>query len=306
ARLNRTLSFDTFNYHMKKLKVKNYIQPLNKNNIRKGQKLFYTLSQYIKQEIKLGIYLISNNEKTISELEDERERLTHIYYTVFYIIAIKPPPIEVNSEYQNNAGVSIEDLTHEFSSVLGYSYIRLTKVLLSGVLRALEQEGLIQKKKDTNTNHYRYFANSIFEQFISDNITTFETLIVLRYNYLWRVLRAPTERERTIIQLYWGNEYTNEQILNFSRQRKENKLKSEYKELRKKHREWVDIFDHSIYSSYNNIMKTYSNLIEKYPVISSSIIRKFFPKFLIEEIQGINKKYKNKKYPIALPVRFIN
>ena len=147
ARINKTLSFDTFNYHMKKLKVKNYIQPLNKNNTRKGQKLFYTLSPYIKQEIKLGIYRISNNEKTSSELEGERERLRHIYYTVFYIIATKPPPIEVNSEYRNNAGVSIEDFTREFSSVLGYSYIKLTKSLLNGVLRALGKEGLIQKKK---------------------------------------------------------------------------------------------------------------------------------------------------------------
>jgi len=306
SNINKQLSFDTFNYHIRNLIDKNYIQPLNKYTTRRGQKLFYELSGPIKQEIRLGIFRITDNNIVTSETNDERELLRHMYYVIFYVIALKPPPIEADEEYQNNDGVTLENLTKEFSSVLGYFYLKLTKRFIRRVLKALEHEGLVQKQKCHNSNVIRYVVNPMFRQLLQDCITTFQHDIVLRYHYLWRVLRPPKSHEKGIMKVIWDEDYLNEQILDFKRQRKANKLSLEYRELCKKHREWVDIFDHNIFNSYKNIKITYSQLFEKYPVISNQIMKVYFPEFLIKEIQEIDKKYKGKKYPISLKSTFTN
>lgn len=301
--INKQLSFDTFNYHIRNLVDKNYIQPLNKFNTRRGEKLFYELSGHIKQEIRLGIFRITDNRIVTKQANDERDLLKHMYYVIFYVIAVKPSPIEVDEEYQNNEGVSVEDLTKEYSSVLGYFYLKLTKRSVKRVLKALEHEGLIQKQKCPKSNVIRYVVNSMFGQLLQDCITTFQHDIVLRYNYLWRV-RPSKRHEKDIMKVIWDEEYLNEQIIDFQKQRKANKLSSEYRELRKKHSEWVDILDYNIFNSYKNIKITYSQLFENYPVISNQIMKVYFPEFLIKEIQDIDKKYKGKKFPISLKSTF--
>lgn len=304
-KVNKQLSFDTFNYHMKNLVAKNDIQPLNKNNTKKGEKLFYELSLHIKQEIRLGIFRINDN-KTFSEVNAEQDILKYTYYTIFYIIALKPPPIEVDIEYQYKYGVSVEDLTKEFSSVLGYTYLKLTKKLIRRVLGVLEKEGLVQKQKVNNVKEYRYFVNLNFGQFISECITTFQHHIILRYNYLWKMLRAPKYRERPIMRMIWDEDYINEAILDFRKRRNLVKSSPKYKELSKGKKDLVDIFDNTIYDSYIRIKETYSNLFEKYPVISNQILRIYFPDFLIEEVQNIKNKFPNKKYPSPLTATFTN
>ena len=60
-KINRELSFETYNNHIKKLIEKGHIRIIN-NDAKRGQRIFYCLTNMIKQEIDLGIIQFTYDE----------------------------------------------------------------------------------------------------------------------------------------------------------------------------------------------------------------------------------------------------
>jgi DNA-binding Lrp family transcriptional regulator len=296
-RINKILSFETYSYHIKKLKEDGYIGILN-NDAKRGQKVDYCLTDIIKQEIDLGIFQF-NHDKSYQQLQNIRERKKQIYYKILCAITIKPPLLTYNVDYEDKLGVTIEELSSEFSSVLEYWYIKLNIKIIKEALTFLEKEGLIKKLEIDN--QYRYIlAYDKLKDFVTDCITIFQNLITLRYLYSWRAIRRPKPVERRIYEMLWNKENITQQILNLNEIRKENKKSPHHKEILEKNRDWVDNFDFNIYHNFKQLESKYSELYIEYPTITNFILDVYYPKFLRDEIKNITNKNKNKKYPRAL------
>ena len=180
-----------------------------------------------------------------------------------YVIDVKPPPLVYNAEYDNRPGVTINDLTCEFSTVMGYSYVKLSSTLIKKALTFLENEGLIEKIEIKETKEYCYMPCNGFGRFVQECIGIFQHHVNLRYTYLWRTIRPPKPKERKVLEMVWDKEYVNQQILNFKEELNKNKQTSTYRDLVKDRGEWIDIFDYNIFNEFEKIKKNYSESFYK-------------------------------------------
>jgi hypothetical protein len=292
-KIDRELSFETYDNHIKKLIEGNYLRIINRD-AKNGQKIFYCLSDITRQEIDLGI-LQYNHDKTYQQLQDIREIKIRIYYKILCTIAIKPPLLVVTPEYENYPGVTIKELSNEFTSVLEYWYIKLSVRIIKEALIFLENKGLVKKIKIDN--EYRYIlAYDELKDFVMECMEIFKTLVTIRYMYLWRVIRRPRLEERRIYEMFWNKDLIKQELAKLNEIRIGNKKSPKYRELKKEKKEWVDNFDFNIYHKFKQLENKYSVLFDKYPTITNLILDVYYPQFLRDEIKSITNKNKNKKY----------
>ncbi len=336
-KINKELSPLTFNYHIRKLEKEKIIIALDKDTHRKGQKLFYSLTKSAQDKLKMGMLKFSFNDDRDFRIQEKEEIAQQTFYKVLCIVGLTllPNPILVEPKrddkqemiirellsitaelsgkprkikpikYKKLVGVSVEDIISNMSSLIAYWHIVPDRQLVESALNFLKKEKLIKEHSLNDEKRYT-LSKSIIGNFISDCIQIFFGVGQVRLRHIWQRIRKPTKLETEYFLLYFPRKDFNDQIKFLKKMLKNNKenldkLRKEYPEKynkKKKNIIWYEQFcDYQLNKSIQFLRKKHSKLFSKYPGIADMLFDIFFPKFLVRDIEKMDKKYKNKKFP---------
>ena len=191
----------------------------------------------------------------------------------------------------------------EFGINNGYS------VSIQNAFDILEKEKILTRIINTENGSRYIISEPNIEKFIIDCLKIRDSLIKLRFHFIWKNLRNPSPEEREYFEYYNGKDYTDrlfERVTTHLRQkRKVNKDNLEYKTNLKTKGELienVEDMEYNIYEYGNEIKRKYRRLFKKYPILKEMFFESIYTHFIRREIENtIKKKMKIKGKWIKKP-----
>jgi len=337
-KINKELSPSTFNNHIRRLEKDEIIIALDKNIHKRGQKLFYSLTDSARDKLKMGMLKFSSNSDKEFKIQEKEERVQQVIYKVLCTIALAriSNPVEPKQnkkeedvitelqsiiaelsgkprkikplKFKKLVGVSLEDIINDMSSLIAYWHIIPNREMLKSALDYLKKEKLIKEHYLNNERRYT-LSNSLVGNFIIDCIQFFFGIGQFRYRHIWQNIRSPTKWESEYFLLYFPSKDFISQIAFLKKTRQSNKQRLEKlrkenpKEYYKKKNEVItnkQFWDYQLFISLKILKENHSKLFRKYPGIADMLFDIFFPKHLILDIKDMDQKYKNESFPTLI------
>lgn len=321
--LNKTISPDTFNYHLKRMKKHGYIKQKKSKLWKRGQTTPFCLTRRTKQEIELDILQISysddNNNKdhpktsfsklnkqklkkqyndnAYDEIKETRKKIIQMILTVQTTKAHTPFPDNDYFQYPNT--ISINDIMNGVSGIVHFWYLnfKLKREQVQDAFEILEKEKILTRIITTENGPRYIISEPNIEKFVIDCLKIRDSLISFRFHFIWKNLRNPSPEEREYFEYYNGKEYTdrlfNDVITHLRQKRKVNKDNSEYKTNLKTRRKLIndmEDMDYNIYEYGNEIKRKYKRLFKKYPILKKMFFESIYTSFVRREIEKTVKK----------------
>ena len=312
--LNKEISTDVFNYHIKKLKENKYIKRNIVNWIR-GKKIPYSLTRMTKKEIELGIFQITYKD-TISQemlsypsLVKQEEQTTRNYQNniietrkkIFQIIvnlaSTQAGPIYIDDENELYPGtISIDDIMRGIpgSSPFWHYNFNFSREELEDAFQLLEKEKIISKINIPSKEPRYIISNPKLAEFVLECLNLKDGMINIRFHLIRKHVRNPSPLERIYHEFHDGKKHTDSIFYDEVKILKENKIKNKqdpnYHKLRQEMIERIEDLDYNIYNYAQEIRKKYKRIFKKYPVITKFVFESVYPLFLQNEIEKTIKK----------------
>lgn len=329
--LNKNISPDTFNYHLKMMKRYDYIKQKKDKLWKRGQTTPFCLTRRAKKEIELGIFQISytnNNNKDHSETsfsklkrqklkkqynDNEYDEIKEIRKKIIQMIlivqAIKSLTSYPNKDYfQFSNTISVNNIMNGISGVVPFSYLnfKLKREQVQDAFEILEKEKILTRIITIGYESSYTITEPNIKKFIIDCLKIRDSLISLRFHIIWKNLRNPYPEEREYFEYYKGKEYTDRlfnDVTTKLRQKKNiDKDSSKYNTNLKKFGETIDDMNYNIYEYENEIKMKYRSLFKKYPILEKMFFENIYPPFIRREIKkNVKKKIKVKEKWIKKP-----
>lgn len=308
--LNKKISTDVFNYHIKKLKENKYIKQ-NIVKLVRGKKTPYSLTRITKKEIELGIFQITYRD-TISQemlsyprLVKQEEQISRNYQDniietrkkIFHIIvnlsSTKVGPTYIDEENELYPGtISVDDIMRGIpgSSPFWHLNFKLNKEELEDAFHLLEKEKIISEIKIPSKEPRYIITNPILAQFVIECLRIKDGFMILRFYLIWKNLRNPSPLERRYHEFHDGKKHTDSIFNDVTKILYENKQEPNYNNRKKEVNEQIEDFDYHIDKYAKEIKKKYKRIFKKYPVIAKFIFESVYPPFVQKEVDETVKK----------------
>ena len=299
------------------MKKYGYIEQNSNELWKKGQITPYYITRKTKQEIELGILhiLYTDNKMAKTKLSfnkivrqklkkqnidkeyDEPKKIRKILiYMILTVQATKAPTPFPDKEYfQYPYTVSVNDIMNGVQGVASFWYLnfKLKRKQVEDTFQILEREKILKKIISPKKRSRFIIADPNIEKFIIDCLMIRDTLIAIRFRFIWRNLRNPSPEEREYFEYYYGKNHTNctfNEMTNILKQTRNLKRDSpEYVEW-KKRIDSIEDLDHNIYDYVNEMKKNHKNLLEFYPILEELFFESIYPPFVKREVEMTNKK----------------
>ena len=233
------------------------------------------------------------NDNEYDEIKETRKKIIQMILTVQTIKDSTPFPDNDYFQYPNT--ISIDDIMNGVSGVVPFWYLnfKLKREQVQDAFEVLEKEKIISK---INTTEYglRYInSEPIIKKFVIDCLKIRDSLISLRFHFIWKNLRNPSPKEREYFEYYNGKDYTNRlfnDVTTHLRQKRHmDKDNSEYNTSLKRRLELIndmEDMDYNIYEYENEIKRKYKRLFKKYPILKKMFLESIYTPF----VQTRNRK----------------
>ena len=237
------------------------------------------------------------NDNEYDEIKETRKKIIQMILTVQTIKDSTPFPDNDYFQYPNT--ISIDDIMNGVSGVVPFWYLnfKLKREQVQDAFEVLEKEKIISK---INTTEYgsRYInSEPIIKKFVIDCLKIRDSLISLRFHFIWKNLRNPSPKEREYFEYYNGKDYTNRlfnDVTTHLRQKRHmDKDNSEYNTSLKRRLELIndmEDMDYNIYEYENEIKRKYKRLFKKYPILKKMFLESIYTPFVRREIEKTVKK----------------
>lgn len=313
--LNKEISTEVFDYHIKKMKENKYI----KQNIAKwirGKKTPYSLTRITKKEMELGIFQITYKD-TISQdtlsyprlvkQEEQAQRNDQdviigsrkkIFHIIVNLSSTQIGPTYIDEENVLYPGtISVDDIMRGIpgSAPFWHLNFKFSKEELEDAFHLLEKEKIISKINIPSKEPRYIITNPILAQFVIECLRLKDGFMILRFYLIWKNLRNPSPLERLYHEFHDGKEHTNSVFNDVIKILQENKIKNEldpnhWKRRRKEVIEQLEDFDYNIDKYAKEIKKKCKRIFKKYPVIAKFIFESVYPPFVQKEVEKTTKK----------------
>ncbi len=290
--LNKTISRDVYDYHIKKMKEREELLPKNKK-LNRGQKNPLKLSNKTIEEIRLGIYNINtiNKNHYFSQSEfTENEKRKFAYQFLLYSMA-QPNNVILVRDNDGIIKVSLKKFIRlhrgsgEFFSNLSYS-VNLIKYSI----KLLHKEKIIEIFKKETDELFNFIDKRLID-FVKDCQMVFDNLILIRMYIQWQNIKKPSKNERNWFELIYGKRTANNKFkktwFNLQNKKSSSNYNSKYKRGKI---ETIRNFDVTILKTLKNIEIQYKDIKSKYPSIFAIIIETICPKFYSDHLEQCYRK----------------
>jgi hypothetical protein len=280
--LDRRISFDTFNFHIKRMRANS--QLINISNAKRGQKVSLCISPTFRQEINLDLF---GGLKRGLAAEDTKR----MYLMILYLFAIKPPLFREDKNY-NLPGVSKLDIWN--GQWFGYPFQlrRFTKKSINRCLLLLLKENVIKRVYESKGIARYDLVDKNFKRFIIRYWEIYET-VYLRNVRKWKALERVTRIEQEWFEFLKGKEKAREEIENIRILRKKfsKEMSSfEYKKYVKDSKQAIPYFDANIEQEIIDLETEYSDVHSNYPALSKILKETIYPNWLKNDKRKIKGK----------------
>lgn len=326
--LNKTISFETFHYHLKKL-LKSAIV-VKSNNHKRGQQHLLRLSSLAAEQKRLGTFKVGDSldikpklqpHNTFFEELSADERMQAIYVivgmatndvylyrdvnrevigTIKRSILHNSCSLPITNWGQHiSIGVSVKDFVDGSHGLLEFWSVNFSELAIENALKALMKEDVVTEICVEGAVPKYVIHDEELKEFFDECLTIRDAAIMPRFLTQWNNIKLlNTQEERIYYELWNGGEYANEEIQNMKINLDTQKQRPDYKQVRKDAENRLEMLDYNIYYFYNKIKKKYYGLFRKLPALATGILDVIFPHFLVRRGERIHKNslQNGKKY----------
>lgn len=291
--LKKSIPYDTFCSHVQKMTENGSISIINKDSFRRGQRIFYTLTEKTRQSMRLGLLNKDYNEGNNQIFKIYPDQLAITYFLTVCILATKGKSLIIDND-DFEMGITVQEILENYGGFFGFDHSWLNKTDVTRVITLLIEEDLV-RKNDRCTNCDRFYITvDMLKDFIEELQAVYRHWVFPRLVLYWKNIHPPKPHERIFLDSFYGKK-ANERIEYFQDILRKKKQEGSYLKNLEARKNMVYHVDSNLKKVFDDILKRYSNLTESCPTISNILLEIFYPQFLQEELENISNKYKDKK-----------